>query len=62
MSRPYLEGVRHLSEPARLHHKVRHFLKLAFVLAEFLGLLVLSAFLLTGPGGVLGCWLAELWD
>ena len=45
--------MRHLSEPARRRHKVRNLLQSAFLLAGLLGLLALSAFLLTGPEGVL---------
>ena len=52
MSRPHREGMRHLSEPARRRHKVRNLLQSAVLLAGLLGLLALSAFLLTGPAGV----------
>lgn len=53
MLRPHLEGMRHLSEPARRRHKVRNLQQSAFLLAGLPGLLALSAFLLTGPAGFL---------
>ena len=54
MSRPNLEGMRHLSEPARRRHKVRNLQQSAFLLAGLPGLLALSVFLLTGPAGFFG--------
>ncbi len=54
MSRPNLEGMRHLSEPARRRHKVGNLQQSAFLLAGLPGLLALSVFLLIGPAGVFG--------
>lgn len=45
--------MKHLSLPARRRHKARNLLQSAFLLAGLFGLLALSAFLLTGPDGVL---------
>jgi heat shock protein HtpX len=45
--------MRELSEPVRRRHKARNFLQSALLLSGLLGLLALSAFLLTGPDGVL---------